>query len=297
MPKKVERIEFLNGGERIVADLYRPTGRKPHPCVVMAHGFGATRHAGLVPYAERFRKAGLGVLLFDYRHFGESEGRPRQLLDPKGQVDDWHRAIAEARMTEWIDGERIGLWGTSFSGGHVVRVAAEDGRVKAIVSQCPMTDGFSVIRASNKPGLAKLTAAGLRDQVGVWMGREPVMAPSAASPGETGAMTGPGHLEGYLRLLDEDETGTALNAVCARIALRVGLVTPIFYAKDVVCPALVCICDRDTVTPPGPAAKMAGLIAKGEARHYDCDHFDIYFGEMLERAVTDQAEFLAEHLA
>lgn len=294
MPKKMERIEFLNDGERIVADLYRPTGRKPHPCVVMAHGFGLTRAARLPAYAERFRAAGLGVLLFDYRHFGESEGLPRQLLDPKRQVDDWHRAIAEARMTEWIDRERIGLWGTSFAGGHVVRVAAEDGRVRAIVSQCPMTDGFSAIRAANKTGLAKAAVAGIRDQLGAWIGQEPVRIPAAAPPGEAGAMTSPGHYEGYTRVIGDSG---APNEVCARIALRVGLVSPIFYAKDVVCPALVCICDRDSVTPSGPEARMARLMPQGEARHYAGDHFDIYFDDLFERAVSDQAEFLAAHLA
>ena len=76
-------------------------------------------------------------MAFDYRHFGASEGEPRQLLSIAGQQEDYHAAIAFARSQEGIDPERIVLWGTSFSGGHVVPVAVADGRVAAVISQVP----------------------------------------------------------------------------------------------------------------------------------------------------------------
>src|ERR1700737_4146534 len=91
--------------------------------------------------------AGLAALVFDYRHFGASEGEPRQLLDIKLQLADWTAAIAFARTLEGIDEERIALWGTSFSGGHDIELAAHDGRVAAVVAQVPFVDGFAIMRS------------------------------------------------------------------------------------------------------------------------------------------------------
>ena len=95
--------------------------------MVLAHGFGGVKEARLDAYAERFAAAGYAALVFDYRHFGDSGGEPRLLIDIGRQQADWRAAIAFARALEGVDGERIALWGTSFSGGHVIELAA-DGR-------------------------------------------------------------------------------------------------------------------------------------------------------------------------
>src|SRR5882672_11296942 len=122
-----EDVAFASGGETCAAWLYRPQdGGERAPCVVMAHGFSATRGDTLPAYAERFAAAGMAVLLFDYRHFGDSTGEPRQLLDIGRQQADYRAAIAFARTQGGIDAQRIALFGTSFSGGHVVAVAAKD---------------------------------------------------------------------------------------------------------------------------------------------------------------------------
>ena len=108
----------------------------------MAHGFSGVREQRLDAYAERFAQAGMAVLVFDYRHFGASEGEPRQLLSIARQLEDWRAAVAHARSLEGIDTKRIALWGSSFSGGHVIATAAKDPDVAAVVSQAPYTDGF-----------------------------------------------------------------------------------------------------------------------------------------------------------
>ena len=124
-----EDLTFPSGEDTCAAWLYRPgAAAGPVPCVVMAHGFTATRGDRLPAYAERFAAGGLAVLLFDYRHFGDSSGTPRQLLDIGRQQADYRAAVAFARTLEGIDAQRIGLFGTSFSGGHVVAVAAQDPR-------------------------------------------------------------------------------------------------------------------------------------------------------------------------
>ena len=79
-------VEFLAEGSRCKAWLYLPKTKKPAPVIVMAHGLGSTRVMRLGAYAERFRDLGYACLVFDYRHFGDSEGEPRQLLDVNKQL-------------------------------------------------------------------------------------------------------------------------------------------------------------------------------------------------------------------
>jgi len=140
------------------------------PVVVMAHGFGATRDSGLLPFAERFAAAGLDVVLFDYRGFGTSDvppGRPRQDVDHRRHREDYHAAVAHARGLAGVDPERVVLWGSSYSGGHVVAVAAADTRVAGLVSQGAAMDGVRALRCvqqvSGTGKGASLTVAGLRD--------------------------------------------------------------------------------------------------------------------------------------
>src|SRR3954451_3026261 len=132
-----EDIEFHSGGNTCAAWLYRPEADETHPIVVLAHGFGGVRAARLWAYAERFAAAGIAALVFDYRHFGASEGEPRQLLDVKAQVADWASALTWVRAREDLDSDRLALWGSSFSGGHVLTTAARDHRIAAVVAQVP----------------------------------------------------------------------------------------------------------------------------------------------------------------
>ncbi|MGH8458186.1 MAG: alpha/beta hydrolase, partial [Nevskiales bacterium] len=142
---KREDVEFQSQDVICRAWLYRSQTpvASPAPCIIMAHGLGGTRDAGLQPYAEKFVAAGYVVLLFDYRHFGASDGEPRQLLSIGRQLDDWAAAIHFARGLSGVDPAKIALWGSSFSGGHVLVAAARDGKVAAVSSQGPMMDGLA----------------------------------------------------------------------------------------------------------------------------------------------------------
>src|SRR5690349_11095765 len=117
------------------------------PCVVMAHGFGGTRDTGLLDYAEGFAAAGLDVLLFDYRGFGDSDGTPRQRVSYRRQRADYRAAVRAARALPGVDPARIVLWGTSYSGGHVLPVAVSDARIAAIISMTPAVDGRAALLA------------------------------------------------------------------------------------------------------------------------------------------------------
>ncbi len=166
VPQTPLDIQFDSNGVKCSAYLYRPTTEAATPMIVMAHGLGGTRRMRLTAFADRFVAEGYACLVFDYRYFGDSEGQPRQLLDIKSQLEDWKAAIAYARSLSNIDKNKIILWGSSFSGGHVLATAAQDANICAVVSQCPFTDGLSSSLAMSPITSVKLTALAVRDRIG-----------------------------------------------------------------------------------------------------------------------------------
>ena len=288
-------ITIESDGTPCAAWLYEPDGDGPHPMVVMAHGFSATRDQRLDVYAERFCAAGIGVLLFDYRHFGASGGEPRQLLDIKRQHADFRAVVAHARGIPWVDPARVALFGSSFSGGHVIAVAAGDERIAAVVAQCPFTDGLASLPALGPKNIARATTAGLRDQIGALAGRPPYYVPAVGPPGSFAVMTTPESEPGFSHITGADSGW--VNRVAARVTLAVGVYRPGRAAVRVQCPILFCVCDEDSVAPAKQTLKWAATAPHGEIRRYPVGHFEIYVGEPFERAVADQTEFLTRALS
>jgi fermentation-respiration switch protein FrsA (DUF1100 family) len=263
--------------------------------VVLAHGFGALKEGGPIRVAERYAAAGYAGLAFDYRHFGESGGEPRQFLNVGKQLDDWRAAVDFARRLDGVDADRIALWGSSFSGGHVIEIAAGDPRVAAVVSQVPHIDGVATVAALGPVNIAKLTFAGLRDQAGALLGRGPDLIPIVGPPGSTAAMTTPDSEPGYRAMYDEGFEWR--NEFTPRAAMVLPRYRPGRRAADVKCPLLIQVAADDAVTPPAPAIEAAGRAPRGELLTYaGLGHFDVYRGEEYERVVGDQLEFLDRHL-
>jgi len=122
--------------------LYLPDqARGRVPIIVMAHGFSALKENYLDKYAEVYSAAGLGALVFDNRNFGGSDGKPRQHIDPWRQVADYRDAITYASTLSEVDENRIGVWGSSYSGAHVLVAGAIDRRIKCVASQVPLISG------------------------------------------------------------------------------------------------------------------------------------------------------------
>ena len=285
---------FRSGGLECAAWLYTPEGEGPHPCVVMAHGFSAVREQRLDAYAERFAAAGLAVLVFDYRHFGASQGQPRQLLSIGRQLADWHAAVAHARNLPGVDAGRVAVWGSSFSGGHVVAVAAQDPAIAAVVSQAPFTDGPSVIAAGGVKQARNLAVAGLRDGLNVLLRRDPSYVPAVGPPGSVAIMTAPEAQPGFA-LLDPPNS-TWENRVAGRIALAVGAYRPYAKLHKLRQPVFVAVCDQDDTTPAGPAVKAAEKSPNTQLVRYPIGHFAIYVDPQFETTVSDQTDFLVRNL-
>jgi pimeloyl-ACP methyl ester carboxylesterase len=285
-------VTIPSGGQQLAAYVYRPEAEGDVPCVVMAHGFSATRDDGLPAYAEAFQAAGFAVVLFDYRHFGASSGEPRQLINVGKQHDDYRTAVAYARGLDGVDADRIALWGTSFSGGHAVSVAAGDPRIAAVVAQCPFTDGIPVLLNVPPRNIVRATLAGIRDEVRALTGRKPLLMPAVNPPGGFAAMTAPEALPGFEGIVVEGSKWR--NEFAARQMLTLPLYRPVAKARKLQMPLLVAVCDNDATTLPAPAAKLGERAPKGEVKHYPHGHFDIYHDEA---ARADQVEFLTRHLA
>lgn len=274
-------------GEQLAAYLYLPDADHPVPCVVMAHGFSATRDDALPGYAEAFRDAGFAVVLFDYRHFGRSAGQPRQLLDIGRQQDDYRAVIEWARHREGIDPDRIALWGSSFSGGHVIAVAAGDPRIAAVVAQAPFTDSVAAIAAMPVRNILRASAAAVRDQIGALLGRAPRYLPAVGAPGTFAAMTAPEASPGFEAIVGPESLWR--NEVAARIVLHLSFYRPVRMASRLVMPILFCVCDADATTPPAPSVEASRRAPRGELIRYPYGHFAIYHDPKVK---ADQVAFL-----
>lgn len=158
---------------------YAPEGIDgPAPLVVMAHGYSAVKEMYLDEYAEHFAAGGLGVLVYDNRNLGASDGTPRGEIDPWQQIRDYRTAITWATTQPWTDPQRIGVWGSSYSGAHVLVVGALDRRVRCVVCQVPLVSGLAnarrLIRSDAFAGLREMFDA---DRAARYAGKEPGMIP------------------------------------------------------------------------------------------------------------------------
>jgi uncharacterized protein len=284
----IERSEvtFASGEAHCAAWLYRPRAAAPSACVVMAHGFSLTRHDGLAPYAERLAEAGIAVLVFDHRHLGDSGGEPRQRFRKREQLADWRAAVSFARTLDDVDGERIVLWGFSFSGGHAVQTAAADERIAAALVLCPMVHGLARALATPPALSAWLMPRAIADQLG-----RHNLVPVTGQPGEHAAMTLPGEADGFHASVPAGSPWR--NEISPAVFLTVSLHRPVAKARDLRAPLWVGLGEHDVSVSKRAVERLAARAPKGELHRYPYDHFGALLGDGPDRVAADQVEFLA----
>jgi fermentation-respiration switch protein FrsA (DUF1100 family) len=164
-------ITFKSAGLNLVGWLYVPSGLKTgdkRPAIVMAHGWSAVKEMYLDAFAAKFANGGFVVTVFDYRTFGDSEGEPRSHIDPAMQLEDYKNAITWTLLQPGVDPERIGIWGSSYSGAHVIHLAAFDRRVSCAVAQVPLVNAMEnfrrLVRADQFPPTRAWLAADRMEQ-------------------------------------------------------------------------------------------------------------------------------------
>ncbi len=291
---RVEASAFVSAGERCGADLYRPERAQRSSLVIMAHGFGAERTFRLPAYAAHFARHGIAVLLFDYRTFGDSEGTPRNLVDPGRHVADWKAAIAHARTIPEINRDSIALWGTSYSGGHCIVCAAQDHAISAVIAQVPFLDPYSSIAQVGVAHLLWATPHGIIDIVKARLNLAPHYVKLVDRPGKFAAMNTPESLPGFLSIVPDESAWQ--NRVCARILFKFPLYRPLRFAPQVKCPALLILAENDSLVAPASIRKAAKRMTNARVIAYPYGHFDIFHGEAFDDAIIKQTEFLMQHL-
>lgn len=285
--------EFASGSGRCAGWLYRPAsgpGTGPgeeasRPCVVMAHGFSLTRHDSLSAYAERLAAAGAAVLVFDYRHFGDSPGEPRQRFRKAAQLADWRAAVTAARALPGIDPARIVLWGFSFGGAHAVATAAADPGIAATLVLCPFLDGLARVLATPP----KVSAWILPKAVADLAGRHNLV-PVTGQPGEKAALPLPGEADGFTAVAAPGSPWR--NEVSPGIFATVAFHRPVARARQVSGPLWVGLGEADITVSRKAIERLAARASQAELFRYPYDHFGAFLGGAPERVAADQIDFL-----
>ena len=289
-----QEISFDAGDLKCAGWFFKASGGPCGSCVILAHGFCGVKEARLDAYARQFADAGYHALVFDYRHFGGSPGSPRQLLDIKKQQQDWQAAITYARSLPGVDPERIVLWGTSFSGGHVVEAAVTDGGIAAVISQVPHMSGIATAMAAGPVQGIRLGLAAGYDLIRSWIGLTPFYIPAFGKPGQLAAMTAPGEFEASRNLFPEDMPVD--ESVAARVFFAVPFFNPGRMASNLHVPWLVQVAAADKTTPPAAAIRAARKAPRAELVTYPPGHFDVYVPPHFTQTIGDQLDFLNRHL-
>jgi len=292
-------IEIQAEGALLRGWLYTPDkARGAAPVVVMAHGFSAVKEMHLDDYAEVFCAAGLAVVVFDHRNFGASSGEPRQEIDPWRQVRDYRDAITWASTQQGIDKERIGVWGSSYSGGHVLVLGAIDRRVKCVVSQVPLASGSrNLKRLVRADFAAALRAQCDADREARFRGEAPAMIPVVSEdPMAPSALPTPDSWQWFT------ETGKRRapawrNEVTLRTVEMLGEYEPVSYVERISpTPLLMLIADGDHL-----AIAEEAFIAYQRAlepKHLVVlkgGHFDAYVND-FEKSSGAARDFFVAHL-
>jgi dipeptidyl aminopeptidase/acylaminoacyl peptidase len=273
------------GGVTLRGWLYRPPGDGPVPGVVMAHGFSAVKEMHLDRFAEVFAAAGLAVLVYDHRNLGASDGPVRGDIDPEEQVADYSEAVTWLASQPGVDPGRIGSWGSSYSGGHVLVVAARDRRVRAVVSQVP----FVRSPVAEVPGpLAEALAV---DGERRGRGASPIMLPVVGSVGTTCVMPTPDARDYFTRAAIEAPSWR--NSVTMASIGRLMRWNPADEAERISAPVLLIGARGDDLTPyDGVVEVAASLRAPHRVVALDGGHFDPYVARFGEASVVARDWFV-----
>ncbi len=285
------------GGIELSAWLYLPDkANSKLPAITMAHGYAGTKYHGIEPSAEMFAKAGFAVLLHDHRGFGDSGGEPRQDVNPWQQIADWRRAISYLQDRPEVDESRIGLWGTSYSGGHAIVMGATDRRLKAVVAQTPAIDGVAAGQRRVPPErVAALEALFDADEQAQLRGDSPAYQTIvSADPSENASYRSKDSIEFFLQPIPE---GIWENKVTLRSTRWARMYQPgLFVDRVSPTPLMMVVAEKDTTAATDLALrayeralepKILVMIKGG--------HYDPYLTQ-LEAGTQPAVNWFWEHL-
>jgi uncharacterized protein len=277
-------VEFeAEGGATLRGWLFVPDGVGPHPAITMAHGFAGVKDHGLERFARAFADAGFVVLVHDHRGFGASDGSPRYDIDPWVQISDWRRAISFLESQPFVDPDRIGLWGSSYAGGHAIVLGATDRRLRAVVAQVPTISGYQQgLRRVAPDQVPVLEAAFADDERRQFHGAPPAtQAVVCADPSVPAAYRSPDAIAFYNQ---PAPPGVWDNVVTLRSTRAARMYEPgTFIARVSPTPLLMVVGLHDTITVTDLAlAAYEQALQPKKLVTIDGGHFDPYVADFAE---------------
>ncbi len=299
------RVEFRSVNETVVGTFITPPhGQGPFATVVMGGGWCYVKEIVMPHYAKKMLEAGLAVLMFDYRCLGESGGEPRQHLDPWAQIEDFKNAISFATTQPDVDPNRIGAWGISYGGGHVLIVGASDPRVRCIVSNIPVVDGYDTMRREHGGRrFDLLMKAIMEDRLNRFRTGQPGRIPFSAADPDTTLCTCPfPTVYEVFKQIKETEAPRHENYSTVESVEMLLSYTVFPYVRRILnTPTLMIVAENDNITLwdreidafndiPATTKKLEVLP--------DVSHMSLYSKmSHLELASVAGAEFMKQHLA
>ncbi|CAM5724957.1 alpha/beta fold hydrolase [Mycolicibacterium aubagnense] len=292
-----EDVEFAaEGGVALRGWLFVPDAPGPYPAITMAHGFAGVKEHGLERFARVFADAGFVVLVHDHRGFGASDGVPRNDIDPWVQIADWRRAISFLESLPFVDAGRIGLWGSSYAGGHAIVLGATDRRLRAVVAQVPTISGYQQsLRRVAPEQVATLEAAFAADDRRQLAGAAPaIQAVVSSDPSVPAAYRAPEAVSFYTQPVPP---GTWDNVVTLRSTRSARMYEPgTFISRVSPTPLLMVVGLHDTVTVTDLAlAGYEKALQPKKLVTIEGGHFDPYLTQ-FDTASGAAVAWFTEHL-
>ncbi|MDQ0596324.1 fermentation-respiration switch protein FrsA (DUF1100 family) [Streptomyces canus] len=285
-----------DGGVTLRGWYFVPEGEGPHPAISMAHGYAGVKEHALEGFARRFAEAGFAVLLHDHRTFGASDGEPRQDVNPWVQAEDWRRAISFLEAQPEVDPDRLGVWGSSYAGGHAIVLGATDRRLKAVVAQVPNISGFRQGLRRVPPHLVPALEEGLAEEERSAARGEPLQYQQIVSsdPAVRASYYSGDAVDFYLQELPE---GVWENRVTVRSTRMARMYEPGSFIRRVSPTPLLMIVAKDdylTVTDVALEAYEDALEPK-KLVLIPGGHFDPYRAQ-FERACSEALDWFQKYL-
>jgi dienelactone hydrolase len=282
-----ERITFSVDGVTCRGVLTLPAHSDgPFPAAVGASGFGGVKEMLLPTFSRALAARGIAGFIWDYPNFGDSDGMPRQHIDPPQQARSYRQALTAVAEHPSVDPVRLGVWGPSLAGSHTIAAAADDARVRAAVAIVP----FIRLRPSIEP---RVVWAVTRHLLTRPFGRPDRMIPIAGAPGRLAAMNSDGAVDWIESMSieapnfrNEVTVGSLWNMARWSVADKI---------RNVRCPVRVIVAESDTITPASMVRSAIGTLPGVDVVSYPETHFELLDEHLLavHEHVTD---FMETHL-
>ncbi|MGL4306453.1 MAG: alpha/beta hydrolase [Mycobacteriaceae bacterium] len=287
---------FTSQGHQCAATLYLPPNSDSQmPAILLVQGWGGVQDALTPPFCDAFLHAGFAVMTFDYQSWGNSQGLPRNNINPWSQIKTVDNALAHLKSQPNVDAKKIVLWGSSFGGGHVVNVAAQHPELLGTIAQVPMLDGLKAVKAVPFIRLLRFFIYGVGDFL---KPGAPIYVPIVGLPGKFSSMDRDGAHDMLIRAVQEanfrPDRMPYDNRVTAKSLLTIALYRSLKALKNISVPTLIIGATRDTVAPFIESKIHRINNPRIRIRTIESNHFEPYFDDAFQQNIKHQLKFLKE---